>query len=210
MYLPNKYTTWYNNIITKAKQRVNQTGYTEKHHIVPRSLGGSNESSNVVRLTAKEHFVCHRLLVKMTTGNNKRKMSNAIWAMAHLKNPWQSQRYKISSNIYASIRREYKRSPESIEKMRQKLIGKKMPPRTKEHSAKLGRYIRTEDHKRQISEARKSQVGLQKRTAETKQKMSVWQKGIPKPKVTCEHCGKEASLMNYGRWHGTSCKNLPK
>jgi hypothetical protein len=35
MYLTNKYTTWYNNIIAKAQVRVNQTGYFEKHHIIP-------------------------------------------------------------------------------------------------------------------------------------------------------------------------------
>jgi 5-methylcytosine-specific restriction endonuclease McrA len=58
MYLQNKYTRWYYNIIQRAQQR-NISGYTEKHHIIPRSFGGSNQKENLVALTAREHFVCH-------------------------------------------------------------------------------------------------------------------------------------------------------
>ncbi|ARK07836.1 putative homing endonuclease [Aeromonas phage phiA8-29] len=39
--------------------------YTELHHIVPRCLGGSDNPENLVRLTAREHFIAHRLLAKM-------------------------------------------------------------------------------------------------------------------------------------------------
>ena len=207
MYLTNKYTTWYYNIITNASQRVNQTGYTEKHHIIPKSLGGSNDPSNLVRLTAKEHFICHRLLVKMTEGNNKRKMANAAWCMVHLKNPYQDGRYRVTSNIYASLKPYMKRSPEVIERVRAKLKGRKKPPRTSEHSAKLGRYVRTEEHRKAISDARKAQKGLQKRGESALKNMSAWQKGIPKPKFKCEHCGKEVSLTNHIRWHGDKCKS---
>ena len=37
-------------------------GYFEKHHIIPRCVGGQNEKSNYVLLTAKEHFICHMIL----------------------------------------------------------------------------------------------------------------------------------------------------
>lgn len=47
------------------------TGYTEKHHIVPRCMGGSNEKTNLVRLTARAHFVVHRLLCKIYPSNGK-------------------------------------------------------------------------------------------------------------------------------------------
>ena len=40
-------------------------GYTEKHHILPRSLGGSDENSNLVNLSAREHYICHLLLTKI-------------------------------------------------------------------------------------------------------------------------------------------------
>lgn len=58
------YKKHYDNIINRATNRVID-GYTEKHHIVPRCLGGTDSNSNIVKLTAREHFVCHQLLVKM-------------------------------------------------------------------------------------------------------------------------------------------------
>lgn len=62
IFIDNKYTHWYYSIVNAAVSRATPTYYTEKHHIVPRSLGGNNSASNLVKLTAKEHFVCHRLL----------------------------------------------------------------------------------------------------------------------------------------------------
>lgn len=61
----NKYTAWYFSIIEKAKNRIEYTGYTEKHHIIPKSLGGNNAATNLVVLTAKEHYIAHHLLTKM-------------------------------------------------------------------------------------------------------------------------------------------------
>ena len=39
-------------------------------HVVPKCLGGSNDTSNLVSLTYREHFICHKLLCKMI--NNKK------------------------------------------------------------------------------------------------------------------------------------------
>jgi len=39
--------------------------YTERHHIVPKSMGGSNDSENLVELTAREHYIAHWLLYKV-------------------------------------------------------------------------------------------------------------------------------------------------
>ena len=44
--------------------------YTELHHIVPRCLGGTDEPENLVRLTAREHFIAHRLLAKIHADNS--------------------------------------------------------------------------------------------------------------------------------------------
>jgi hypothetical protein len=59
-----KYETIYNNLIQKRKRDVPE-GYTELHHIIPRSLGGSDTKDNLVRLTAREHYLAHYLLMKM-------------------------------------------------------------------------------------------------------------------------------------------------
>lgn len=58
------YSRHYSLLINRAVGRTLE-GYTEKHHILPRCMGGSDEPENLVRLTAREHFVAHQLLVKM-------------------------------------------------------------------------------------------------------------------------------------------------
>lgn len=40
-------------------------GYIERHHILPRSMGGVDDSSNMVALTAREHWIAHLLLHKI-------------------------------------------------------------------------------------------------------------------------------------------------
>lgn len=64
------YKRIYDSLIEKGKSR-NLTGYCEKHHIIPRCLGGSNDKNNLVKLTAEEHYVAHQLLVKIYPKNHK-------------------------------------------------------------------------------------------------------------------------------------------
>lgn len=60
------YTEIYKRIIGRARSRVlAENVYIEKHHIIPKCLGGSDDDWNIVPLTAQEHFVAHQLLVKI-------------------------------------------------------------------------------------------------------------------------------------------------
>ena len=60
------YKRVYNQIIENRKLTpLSKDEYGERHHIIPRSLGGTNEAENLVRLTAREHFICHALLAEM-------------------------------------------------------------------------------------------------------------------------------------------------
>ena len=105
MYLQNKYTRWYYSIIQRAQTRVlpNDT-YIEKHHIIPRSLGGNNSKLNIANLTPREHFVCHLLLTKMTIGNNLYKMKHALGMITNIKKIGQG-RYVPSSRIYEYVKK---------------------------------------------------------------------------------------------------------
>jgi len=58
------YRKIYDSIVERGKNRIFE-GYTESHHIIPRCMGGTDDSSNLVNLTAEEHYVCHQLLVKI-------------------------------------------------------------------------------------------------------------------------------------------------
>lgn len=106
MFNNTKYTRIYMSIISnaKSKNRVKRKGtYFENHHIIPKSLGGTNTHDNLVLLTAKEHFVVHHLLTKMLDDKQLQiKMIHAFWRMCHA--PQQQQ--KITSNVYHSIRQE--------------------------------------------------------------------------------------------------------
>lgn len=85
IFIDNKYTHWYYAIICKAQSRLIQHTYTESHHIIPKSLGGSNKKENLVKLTAREHFVCHWLLTKMVAKCHQSKMLYALYCMTHVK-----------------------------------------------------------------------------------------------------------------------------
>ena len=80
MFLNNKYTALYYKIIASAQERnhikILNDGY-QTHHIIPRCFGGTNDLTNLVVLTYKEHRVCHRLLINMTSNDAKYKMMYA-------------------------------------------------------------------------------------------------------------------------------------
>ena len=84
MFEHNKYHKKYFQIVNKAKTRqLDPTIKVEIHHVIPRSLGGTDLPDNLVTLTLKEHWVCHRLLVKFTVDKIAlRKMYNALFMMA--------------------------------------------------------------------------------------------------------------------------------
>jgi hypothetical protein len=102
----NKYTKWYD-YITKNGKQIRESGL-ERHHILPRSLGGTDDSSNITFITPREHFVCHWLLTKIyPNGEEHWKMLNAL-RMMRAENPNQ-KRYntKITSRVYAKLKEEY-------------------------------------------------------------------------------------------------------
>ena len=63
------YQKHHDKIIATAKSRILE-GYIERHHIIPKCLGGTDDPSNIVELTPEEHYVIHQLLVKMHPGND--------------------------------------------------------------------------------------------------------------------------------------------
>jgi hypothetical protein len=218
VFMNNKYTRIYYSIIAQAKLRVN-LDYTERHHIIPKSLGGDNTNDNLVRLTAKEHYVCHLLLVHMTQNESRTKMRYAVYRFIH-RNQYQQERIKITGRRYQYLKEQMilanKERPgpnrgkvmsdEQKLKISQALKGRKLGPMSEEHKSKIGKYKRTPNLRKSISEMRKAQTGKQHRTDEQKVRMGAWQKGVPKPKVRCIHCNKETSTMNHTRWHGDNCK----
>ncbi|MGL4353054.1 MAG: HNH endonuclease signature motif containing protein [Aeromonas popoffii] len=60
------YRLIYNNFIfSRLNSAVGPGVYTERHHILPSCMGGGDGPENLIRLSAREHFIAHRLLAKI-------------------------------------------------------------------------------------------------------------------------------------------------
>lgn len=104
----------HDSIIAKAQKenrKKDKICYYELHHIIPKSLGGSNKNSNRVLLTAREHFIVHKCLVliylKEDNKNAYHKMVHALHRFLYSKN---SSEYKISSKDYEKIKKMHSTS----------------------------------------------------------------------------------------------------
>ena len=106
MFCYNKYFYIYTSIITnsKSKSRSKSNGYYERHHINPKCMGGGDTSTNLVLLTAREHYICHHLLTKFT---NNDKIHYAFWAMCNQSSSTQCRDYIITSRIYENAKLKF-------------------------------------------------------------------------------------------------------
>lgn len=196
-FIDNKYTQTYHRIIDNAKIRnwakKSAPCYTENHHIIPKCFSRDNSTQNLVRLTAREHFIVHKLLTKMFEGpKEKSKMISALFLMIHnLKKSCFTNMYSVSSKEYNALKEEYKlavkisltgikRSQKTKDKISKTKTGKKLPfkKKTLEHINKINK------NPLKIAKMAESHRGM-KRSDESKKKMSLakqgyipWNKGV--------------------------------
>lgn len=128
-------------------------GYMEKHHVVPKCMGGGDEMENMILLPLRAHYLAHYLLTKAYPGNNK--LYHAFAAMSlHGKN----HKRTFTSKQYEKMRKARSNALTGIprpEHVKQKL---RKPKANKENYYKP----KTEAHKANISKANKGK----KKTAE--------------------------------------------
>jgi hypothetical protein len=99
------YKRLYNKIIEKHGTTTRNKGeYRERHHIVPKSVGGSDESDNLIYLPARVHFVCHRLLCKIYDSG---KLKFAFWAMCNQLHGDVTRDYKVSARTYEVAKKHF-------------------------------------------------------------------------------------------------------
>ena len=213
MYLQNKYTKCYYNIIDRAKSRdLSKETYTEKHHIIPKSLGGSNNKDNLVKLTAKEHRLAHILLPRMTIDPlHTKSMWYALWMMLRTKNANQQRKIskgsafevakiKVAENS-SQLHKGKTVSKETREKLSKSCQGRESAFKGKSHSDKskeklsIARKGKTNSPETvaKILEARKNY----RHSNETKQKISSSNKG--KVVIITEETKKKISKSLKGR-----------
>jgi hypothetical protein len=180
----------------KSKNRSKKTGYYESHHIVPKCMGGSDDSHNLVLLTPREHFIAHLLLYK---DNPIRKLRDSVLFFKGK----DSQYY--NSRLYESVRIDH------IIEMKTNNPSLYLSKESKQSkSAKLKTYVKTEEHKKNIS---KSKKGKQTRlgavlTEESKYAISESVKKWHAEVGVSDETREKLRLANTGRTHSSSSIEL--
>lgn len=182
------YENIYNNLIISRK-KLNRSKkdeiYYEWHHIIPKSLGGTNTKENLVLLTAREHFIAHMLLPEMYDGVEKCKMSSALWKMAHT--TVTNKNRVISARQYEYIKKIYVNS----------IKGKTVEER---YGNEIGALVR-----KFSCERRKGK----KHSEQTKRKISLAQKGL-KRTISAEATEKRKKIVEVRRKIKKEQKKLEK
>ena len=141
-------------------------GYCEVHHIVPKSMGGSNAKENLINLTPRQHYIAHWMLWKALGGVAGR----SFFMMSNF-----GKYGKVNAKTYGLVRADYSEqvkiqmavrpnrpvfTPEHREKLRQAKLGRKLSAehRANVGKARLGCKLSTE-HKMKISMTKQLKLG---------------------------------------------------
>ena len=88
-------------------------GYAERHHILPRALGGNDDPNNLILLTVEDHFFAHLLLAKMHGRGMWAAVRRMRWGRVDGERVWLRGRY-----MYAIARKEQARFASESQKGR--------------------------------------------------------------------------------------------
>jgi hypothetical protein len=177
------YFCHYDALIARARLRMLDC-YVEEHHVIPKCMGGTNDISNLVKLTPEEHFVAHQLLAKMYPD-----VKGLIYSLARLSGGKSETR---SNKLYGWIKRR-------LSSQRSKDM--------QGHKIWAGR-THSEETKNKIRDFNLSQSASRGlvRSAETRSKISNTKKNAPK--LTCPHCNKSMSEYYINKFHLNFCKMI--
>jgi hypothetical protein len=168
------YKNHYDKLIARAKDR-ELIGYSEKHHIIPKCIGGTNDNDNIIKLTAEEHYVAHQLLVKIYPDNVKLKYALHTMSIGPRGQRSNNKRFgwirKQNALATKTFHKGRTRSEETKKRISEALKGK---PRKGVKGVNLGfkhseetlrkRSLKLRGQKRtqeQIENNRRAQIGLQ-------------------------------------------------
>lgn len=225
----------YNLIIQKAqsenrikyshylRKKTNTLPYYESHHIFPKCLGGTNDAENMVLLTAREHYVCHKLLTyiykghrgialaffRMTYDKQKRKVTSYDYEYAKLLNNNTPISEETSKKHSAANRRRIisqqtrqklskagtgrKHTEQTKQKLRDSKLGEKNPMFGKISPNRGKHYSFTEEQRKNLSESMKGKSP-----------------GVNLIKKECEYCHRIFTWPSYCHYHGDKCKEKNK
>ena len=216
------YQVIYNRIIERAKNR-QIIGYNEKHHVIPKCLGGNDDKENLVELTAKEHFLCHMLLCEIYPKNDKLKY--ALFLMSIGKRKKKEFSYNISGRTYERIKVEWQtkiRGKSKPKGFMSEELKQKISQSNKGVSRNKGTKF-TEETKQKISKAKKGKslseqhvvnlkIGIQSRKKWQKSSKKVEQYDLENKLISVFNSAKEADLSMGGKGNNVAdcCRGRQK
>ena len=210
--------------LIKYAKTLSVTECGEEHHIVPKSMGGTDARKNLVILTPRLHYLAHYMLWKAF---RNRKMAYAFHIMIH-GNPHHTRYTKVSSKVYESLIKECRELNKGIN---HPMYGKKKSEESKVNQRNSVKGIKWSDERRQerskLLREKYKKNPREPLSDEVKQKISKANKGKPKPMSdahkaalhihvlnkqvsTCPHCNKTGQSLNMNRWHFDNCKLRPQ
>jgi hypothetical protein len=198
------YSNVYHRLILNAKERNDLSGYKERHHILPRSLGGLDTPENLVDLTAREHFIAHLLLAKIHGG----KMIHAVYMMS-TRNGYTNRTYEKMRILFINGIKNNKGRSLKISKA---LKGR---PKSKEHKEAY-RQSRLNgvgwvcpDSKKEQQRITMSGLGnpMWGKTHNEEARKNISEANLQK--LVCPHCLREGGISIMKRWHFDNCNQAP-
>lgn len=225
------YHKLYESLIADAKNNPKPESYKEIHHIVPLCMGGSNDKTNLVELTARQHYLAHWLLYKMyrtkelvhawhsmsriAIGQEQRNVNS------HLFQYCKKERVKLLSIQYSGDGNNFygKSHSERTKKLlSEKHKGKiyKTPEQIKSWVETVAKQPKSSEHRSKIG--RSGLVMLQNvktleiiRVSRLDERLQSpdWinpRKLKPENKMKCDYCDIVTTASNLKRWHNAKCK----
>lgn len=225
------YSKIYNDLINDAVRNPKPEVYKEKHHILPKCLGGNDSPENLVRLTARQHYLAHWLLYKI---HKSPKLVHAWHNMSrigkgqhdrvinsHLFDRCKKERNKILSENYSGAGNNFygkSHSDETKKHLSETHSGKvyKTPEQISDWVERVAKQPKTTEHRSKIG--RRGMTMLQNihtleiiRVVIDDERVSSkdWvnpRKITPERKYKCMYCDVVTTASNLKRWHNDKCK----
>lgn len=176
------YEEFINNILETRGRFACGDEYHERHHIVPKCMGGTNDDDNLIDLFAREHFEAHRLLALENPENDS--LVYAWWMMCNVKDKNQD-RVAISGEEYEEVKRNYSKM------LSKQNVGSGNPMfgvhRYGKDNPMYGKHLSDE---------------AKKRLSNSKRGKTSWNKGRQLPEITKE----KLKIANIGKHHSEQSK----
>ena len=202
--------------------------YTERHHIIPKSMKGSNEKDNLVRVTPREHYIAHLMLWKSFRNRQ------TTYAFNCMNTATKTKKGKV---VRYSNGRVYEKF---LIAAREKMTGKNSPMfgKVKSEASRISQGNKVRGRKQSATHIENRMRSLKsnpnfgkwnlgrRASEESKLKMSKAHKGKLKTEIhkekmkfrpqnnlstLCPHCCSVGEFKNMKRWHFDFCKkNLLK